>query len=321
MHVHLLRRHLPVPVPIQHSVHLCGIQALQHLPRHGLDLLLLQPHGQACGKDRRERRLIVDLALRELLLVAGLLVLEYLRVDLPRQDAGKRALLGVRQAADPQRVVQVHGVEGVDQVVADDVADLLLLILGVAVDDVCCAVALDLLRLRAGSGGNDGAEAGELADLHGVPAAVAASADDQDGILAVVTFLACVVGPRREGKGEIKAVGPKDGPKGRDNVAAEGGAVVVGEAVGDFVSGVPVEEAVLLQAGLLVGVLQVVGLSEDVVTDLEAMLYIWAELLNYTGNVVAEDDGDAGLIDVEAPVARVVLIGVYCGIKLVVFGC
>ena len=89
--------------------------------------------------------------------------------------------------------------------------------------------------------------------------------------------------------------------------------MVVGEAVGDSVRGVGVQEAVLLQAGLIVGVLEVVRLPEDVVANLEGVFGVRTELFDHAGDVVAEDDGNAALVNIEAPVASVVLVRVHCG--------
>ena len=105
----------------------------------------------------------------------------------PRNHRHEDAPPGVREHADRERVIVVDGVESVDQLVADDGPDLGLHVDGMPVDDVGGAI-----RTQNGfvshevCGRDDGSEAGEGADLHGVFAAVAACADDDDGLLAVI---------------------------------------------------------------------------------------------------------------------------------------
>ena len=84
-------------------------------------------------------------------------------------------------------MVKIDGVESVDEVVTDDVADLRFDVIGVAVDEVGGAVGAEggFVLAQVGSG-DDVAEASEGAGLDGVFATVAAGADNDNGFFAEV---------------------------------------------------------------------------------------------------------------------------------------
>ena len=102
----------------------------------------------------------------------------------------------------------------------------------------------------------------------------------------------------------------EDGPEGGDDVGDEGGAVIVSEAWRDFGDGIGVQQAVFLEAALVVAALQVVGLAEYVVAYLQGGRGVGAEFLDDTGHVVAEDHGEA-VFDKGTPVTDFEVIGVY----------
>ena len=240
--MHLLLRPSVIAIAVQHGIDPVGIQPVQDRPAGAPDLALGHPNRKPLPELASQLRLIVALTLDELVLEPGLLLL--FSADLPlvrlaRHDARQRAPFGVGETADAEGVVDVDGVEGVDEFIARDVADLGfdVVVVGVAVDDVGGAVGAEVGFVFARVGdGDDGAEAGQGAGLHAVLAAVAAGADDQDRLFAVVD---CVLGSvlGGEGKGQAESVRAEDGPEWCDDVADERGAVVVGQVLWDLGAG------------------------------------------------------------------------------------
>lgn len=217
-----------IPVRVQHRVDFGAVQAalaLEHLPRRGFDLARGHPAREGGPELAAEARLGVRFALGEEVAEAGVFGADVVGAfGFAGHDAGEGAVLGVGENAHAEGVVGVDGVEGVDQVVADDGADLLRGVGGVAIDDVGGAVGAQFGFVAQPGGGDDGAEAGQSAGLHRVFAAVAACADDHDGVLAVIMgLLLCgdgvIVAAGWEGKWEIEAVGAEDGPERRDDIA------------------------------------------------------------------------------------------------------
>lgn len=125
-------------------------------------------------------------------------------------------------------MIDVDGVEGVDQLVAHDIADLLFYVVRVPIDDVSGAVEAQLsLILLTCCCRDDGAKAGQSADLDGVLPAVAPCADNDDRFFAIVERLASVDGTTGKREREVESVGAEDRPEGRNNVADERCTVVV----------------------------------------------------------------------------------------------
>ena len=102
----------------------------------------------------------------------------------------------------------------------------------------------------------------------------------------------------------------EDGPEGGDDVGDEGGAIVVSEAWRNFGDSKSVQQAVFLEAALIVTALQEVGLTEDMVACLQGGRGVGTEFLDDTGHVVAEDHREA-VFDKETPVTDCEVIGIY----------
>lgn len=100
------------------------------------------------------------------------------RMRQPRQ----RALLGTRQRVDGEMLLRrvIDRVKGVDEVVADDAANVAehFVVSPVAVNNVGCAKAFELGLVAADY--DDGAETCEGGELGREAAAVASAADDEN---------------------------------------------------------------------------------------------------------------------------------------------
>ena len=135
---------------------------------------------------------------------------------------------------------------GIDQIIADDGADLGLdvRVRRVPVDDVGRAEGFEARRVARRRDGDDGAEFGHAREGDAEFARLRSAADDQDGLAGVIGVLA-ETGERRC---EAELVRVEEGDEARDGVDGQRGRVVEAELAGYLDAMLGAEKGVFLQA-------------------------------------------------------------------------